>query len=298
MKTQQLKLFALVFKKRSFSKVSEKFGLAQPTISSHIKKLETELECNLFDRLGRSIIPTKEAEILYPLALDIIEEEAILLNALKQQSGHLTINIGASTLGLYVLSDLISDFQKSYPTVSFQVDIYDSQEVINSIAEHKVLLGIVSTKLNRKEITYLDFLQDELIAISSLNLIKKDRITLREIIKFPIILREEGSGTRKVMEEFFQSEGISFLQLKVAGIFGSTAAVKQAVKEGLGFSFLSKIVVIEELKHKMLKGIKIPDVAIKNNFYIAISKKSFLPKTYKTFLEHIIAKSKKSNLHL
>lgn len=132
MKTQQLRLFVLVFKKRSFSKVSEKFGLAQPTISSHIKKLETELECNLFDRLGRSIIPTREAEILYPLALDIIEEEAILLNALKQQSGHLTstINIGTSTLGLYVLPDFISDFQKNYPTVSFQVDIYDSQELI------------------------------------------------------------------------------------------------------------------------------------------------------------------------
>ncbi|NWF75953.1 MAG: LysR family transcriptional regulator [Nitrospirae bacterium] len=80
MKIVQLKLFVLVFKNRSFSKASEEYGLTQPTISDHIKKLEKELGCNLFDRLGRSIIPTKEAEQLYPHALDIIQKTANMQN--------------------------------------------------------------------------------------------------------------------------------------------------------------------------------------------------------------------------
>ncbi|NWF75952.1 MAG: hypothetical protein HXY53_05175 [Nitrospirae bacterium] len=94
------------------------------------------------------------------------------------------------------------------------------------------------------------------------------------------------------------SKNSKYAKLKVAGFFGSTDAVKQAVKEGLGFSFLPKIVVTDELEHKMLKEIKIPEVAIRNKFYLAIYKESHIPKTYKTFLEHIISIYKNTNLYI
>ncbi len=301
MKLIQLKLFALIFKNRSFSKTSEEFGLTQPTISSHIKNLEEELECNLFDRLGRSIIPTKEAEILYPHVLDIIEKVTDMQNAIKHPGANLAgkISIGADTVaGVYLLPYLIADFKKTYPEFYFKVNISNSQEIIDNILQSKVFLGLVSTRLNMEQIAYMDFLQDELIVISSPDLIKKDMITLGELIEFPVVLREEGSGTIKIIEELFESKGISINELKIAGFFGSTDAVKQAVKEGLGFSFISRIVVNDELKNKILKEVKISEVAITNKFYLAKSKESILPKTYITFLEHIIYKSQNANLQI
>src|SRR5512140_1814339 len=84
MDIHQLRVFTSVFRNRSFSKASEELHLTQPTISNHIKALEDEFECSLFDRLGRTIIPTKEAEVLYGHSLEIIEKAGILREAIGQ----------------------------------------------------------------------------------------------------------------------------------------------------------------------------------------------------------------------
>src|SRR4030042_1518339 len=193
----QLKVFASVFKNRSFSRASEELHLTQPTISDHVKTLEEELECKLFDRLGRTIIPTKEAEVLYSHAVEIIEKINVtkdMLGRLKKEiTGELVV--GASTIpGTYLMPSLI----------------------------------------------------------------KKDVLTLRDLVKFPMVLREEGSGTRKELEKILEGEGITLEDIKIAGIFGSTDAIKQAVKAGLGFSVLSKLSVAAELKYRLLKEIKLP----------------------------------------
>jgi DNA-binding transcriptional LysR family regulator len=118
-------------------------------------------------------------------------------------------------------------------------------------------------------------------------------MTLKNLMKFPIILREEGSGTRRETEKILESRGISLEKLNIAGIFGSTDAVKQAVKAGLGVSILSRFSVTDELKHKILKEIKLIDLQMKRNFYIVTHKKRTLPQAYKIFLEHIMAESKR-----
>lgn len=118
-------------------------------------------------------------------------------------------------------------------------------------------------------------------------------MTIRELIEFPMILREEGSGTRKETENILEGKGLSFENIKIAGIFGSTDAVKQAVKAGLGISILSRFSVTDELKHKILKEIKLLELQMKRKFYIVTHKKRTLPQTYKIFLENIMAESKR-----
>jgi DNA-binding transcriptional LysR family regulator len=295
MDIHHLRVFASVFKNRSFSKASDELHLTQPTISNHIKALEDEFDCKLFDRLGRTILPTKEAEVLYSHSMELIERTNNLREAVglikKDISGKLII--GASTIpGVYLLPGLMSEFRKKFPSISFQILISDSKGIIENISRHELLLGIVGAKLGNEHIKYMPFIEDELIVVSSSHLSKNRMMTLQELLKFPMVLREEGSGTRKETEKFLANKGISLENVHISGVFGSTDAIKQAVKAGLGVSILSKFSVADELKYKILEEIKLTDIQMKRRFYIVTHKKRTLPRLYETFLNYIVAESK------
>ena len=292
MDIHQLRVFASVFKNRSFSKASLDLHLTQPTISNHIKSLEDEFACRLFDRMGRTIIPTKEAEVLYSQSTEIIEKAEALKDALgelkKEATGKLII--GASTIpGVYLMPRIMTEFQKKYPAISFQILIADSRGILDSISKHELLLGIVGAKLGNDQIDYTPFVEDELIVVSAPSMTEKSTIMLRELLALPMVFREEGSGTRKEAEKFLEMKGIALEDLKIAGIFGSTDAVKQAVKAGLGVSILSKFSVADELEHKLLKELHLTDIEMKRNFYIVTHKKRTLPRLYDIFLQHILS---------
>lgn len=295
MDIHQLKIFVSVFKNRSFSRASEELYLTQPTISDHIKTLEEEFNCKLFDRLGRTIIPTKEAEVLYSHAIEIIEKANTIKDVIgqfkKELSGELII--GASTIpGTYLIPHIMADFQKKHPSVSFQILESDSKGIVDRVLKHELLMGVVGAKLNDTQIHYVPFMDDELIAVAAPSFLKTESLSLKELIKFPMVMREEGSGTRKETEKILEGKGISLENIKIGGIFGSTDAVKQAVKAGLGISILSRLSVIDELKYHILKEIKLTDIEMKRKFYIATHKKRTLPLIYKIFLEHLKTESK------
>jgi DNA-binding transcriptional LysR family regulator len=296
MDIHQLKVFISVFKNRSFSRASEELYLTQPTISNHIKTLEEDFNCKLFDRLGRAIIPTREAEVLYSHSIELIEKADTLKEAIGEIRKDLTgkLIVGASTIpGVYLLPGIMSEFQKKYSSTSFQILISDSRGIINSVSKNEILLGIVGAKLGNDHIKYTPFVEDELIAVSSLSFRGSHLMKFAELVKLPMVVREEGSGTRRETEKFMEGKGILPESLKISGIFGSTDAVKQAVKAGLGVSILSKYSVADELEHNILKEIKLTDIEMKRRFYIVTHKKRTLPRLYETFLEHILAEKKK-----
>jgi DNA-binding transcriptional LysR family regulator len=290
MDIHQLRVFVTVFKNRSFTKASEELHLTQPTVSDHVRLLEDELGCVLFDRMGRTIIPTKEAEILFIHASEIIERLAHLREAVgslkKEVAGELVI--GASTIpGTYLLPRALAGFRNEYPAVSFQVIVSDSREIMEKMLDHELLLGIIGTKVAHKDLHAHALLEDELIVVAAPSLVRQQSIALGELPGFSLVLREEGSGTRKEMEKNLEGRGISLDSLKVAGYFGSTDAVKQAVQAGLGISILSRFSVREELKHRTLKEVKVPGLEMKRKFYVLTHRKRSLPQLYSIFLEHL-----------
>ncbi len=290
MDIHQLKVFASVFKNKSFSRASEELYLTQPTISNHIKGLEEELECKLFDRLGRTIIPTKEAEVLFTYSSEIIEKannlKEIIGKFQKELKGKVTI--GASTIpGTYLLPRIMAGFKEKYPSVFFQILVSDSKGIVESISRHEILLGIVGAKIEGEHLQYIPFVEDELIVVASPSLGRKHRMSLKEIVSLPIIMREEGSGTRKETERLIKQNGISLERINISGVFGSTDAIKQAVKTGLGVSIISKFAVSDELKHKTLVRIPLTGLEMKRTFYLVLHRKRTLPVAYTTFLGYL-----------
>lgn len=292
MDIHHIRVFASVFKHRSFSKAAEELKLTQPTVSDHIKALEDELNCRLFDRRPRKVIPTKEAAVLIGKAQEIIERVAGFKDVLgefrKDLSGHLVI--GASTIpGTYILPGLTASFRQKNASVLFEVVVSDSRAIIDKVAGDDLMIGIVGAKLESKQVDYRPFLDDELIVVASSSFDVKKNIGIRDIASLPIVMREQGSGTKRVFENILEKEGIDFQHLNVVGIFGSTDAVKQAVKEGMGISIISRRSVNDELKCGMLKEIKIKDADMKRQFYVIIHRKRTLPHLYKIFLDYLLA---------
>ncbi|HTR44232.1 MAG TPA: selenium metabolism-associated LysR family transcriptional regulator [Thermodesulfovibrionales bacterium] len=291
MDIHHLRVFASVFKHKSFSKASEELHLTQPTVSDHIKALEGELNCRLFDRLSRKIIPTKEAGVLIGRASEIIEKvegiQGLLGEFRKELSGHLIL--GASTIpATYILPGLTASYRKKHPGVFFEIVVSDSRGIIDKVAGHDLLAGVVGAKLDNGQVHYSPFLDDELVAIAAPSFTTKKGLGLREIAALPMVMREEGSGTRREFEKILVKDGIDPHQLSIVGLFGSTDAVKQAVKEGMGISIISRRAVRDELRCKLLREIRITDAAMTRHFFIVTHKKRTLPHLYKGFLGFLL----------
>jgi len=292
MDVHHLRVFASVFKHKSFSKASEELHLTQPTVSDHVRALEEELKCKLFDRVNRRIIPTSEGMALIGRAVEVVEKVESMKDFLddlrKDISGHLVL--GASTIpGTYILPGLTASFRHKHPSVLFEILVSDSRAIIDKVAEHSILIGIVGAKLEAKQLQYDAFLDDELIAVGGGSIGTKKSISISELTSFPLIVREQGSGTRREFEKILEREGMDPHQLNIAGIFGSTDAIKQAVKEGMGISIVSRRSVKDELKFGILKEIKIKDANMKRKFYIITHQKRSLPHLYKIFLDYMFS---------
>jgi DNA-binding transcriptional LysR family regulator len=294
MDIHRFKIFTSVFRCKSFSKASKELNLTQPTVSNHIKILEEEFELKLFERLGKTIIATKQAEVLYGHAMEIIDSADIMKEAISEVRRDPTgrLIIGASTVpGEYLLPRMMHGFRERYPAVSFDVEISDSRRIIEGVSRHKLLMGIAGTKLPHDHIKYTPFIEDELIVISSPSFLKKRRLTLDDFVKLPMVIREEGSGTRKEIEKLLDNKGISIDDINIASIYGSTAAVKQAVKAGVGISIVSRFTVDDELKYKILEEIKLTDIEMKRRFYLVTHRKRSLPRLYAAFMDYVLAGS-------
>ena len=289
MDIHQLKIFVSVYKSKSFTKASEEQHISQPTISEHIKNLENSLDCRLFDRLGRSIMPTAEADLLYPKALQLLDD----LDQIQEEitaagtgiKGKLVI--GASTIpGTYILPRVAFSFKKQYPDVAFEILMEDSSKINNMILQHELLCGIVGARITSDKLDYSPLIEDELVLVAAPNVLPFKSISLDKLATIPFLQREKGSGTRQTFENFLEQK-MSTADFNIVATLGSTSAVKQAVREGLGASVISRIAIQEELANKTLHEITIKNLKMKRKFYLVRQKKRTLPPQYAAFLKHL-----------
>ena len=289
MEIHHLKLFVSVYKNKSFTKASEKLHISQPTISEHIKNLEKSLNCKLFDRLGRSIMPTAEADALYPKALRILDDLDQIQDEITAAGARVKgkLVIGASTIpGTYILPRAAYSFKNQYPDVAFEILMEDSAKINSLILQHELLCGIVGAKITSDKLDYSPLIEDELVLVAAPKVLPSKSISLNKLATIPFLQREKGSGTRQTYENFL-AQKMSPADFNIVATLGSTSAVKQAVKEGLGVSIISRIAVQEELENKTLQEITIKNLKMKRKFYLVCQKKRTLPAQYLAFIKHL-----------
>jgi len=285
-----LYIFSAVYRHKSFTKAAQQVNISQPTVSEHIRNLEDELGCRLFDRIGRGIEPTESARRLLPKALEIIEElaqlKAELLGGEDVVKGEVVV--GASTIpSTYILPVMIKKFRKLYPEIFFRVRIEDSQKVNQMLIDNELYCGIVGAKADNHNLEYEPFFRDELILVAAPGFVPKRSLGSKDLQGLPFIQRERGSGTRKAAKENFRRLGFRLRSQDVVAEFGSTAAVKEAVKCGLGLAVVSRLAVAEELNDNSLEVVSLAGAKMERYFYLVHHKKRTLPSQHRKFCQFL-----------
>jgi len=239
----QLHIFCRVVECKSFSKAAEAVHLSQPTVSSHVKDLEDHFGCLLIDRLSKEAAPTQAGRLLYGYARRMLalrdEAETALAQHQGRMRGHLAI--GGSTIpGGYLLPRVLGQFKVQYPQMRPALIIADTRRIIVSVVEGTIEVGVVGAEARDKNILQEHLIDDHLRLIVPADHpwgpLKK--ILLDRLLSEPFIVRERGSGTLISLQERLKQQGRSVEELNIVAEMGSTEAVRQGVKDGIGVSIL------------------------------------------------------------
>ncbi len=293
MDLKQLEVFVAVAKYNSFSKAAKELFLTQPTVSTHIQNLEKNLDTVLVNRNNKVITLTKSGEILYEHAIYILNNCKKAIYDIKEYSGKIegVIDIACSSIPeTYILPDFLKDFYSSYPNVKFSISRYDSQDAICEILNERISFGFVGSKINNKQIKYVDLIEDELVLITPIDLVLENEnnyIELNQLNKLKFIMRKDGSGTQSLVIDKLKSHKFEVNNLNTIAYVESNESIKEMVKLGLGVSFVSYKSVTDYINLKKVRFYKIKNINFDRKFYfIFSSKKTFNPLEYK-FLNRI-----------
>ena len=295
---RQLEIFCKVVDLGSFSKAARAVFLAQASVSERVGTLEGLVGVRLLDRLGRQVVPTKAGEILYKHAAKLLEMKksaCVELEAflgLKQGN----IHIGGSTIpGEYILPRVIGAFQKKFPLASVNLTIADTGKIENLALDGALELGIVGSKSSNNNFICHKLWKDELVlAVPARHRwAERGEVSIKEICEEPFLLRETGSGTRLIMENYLKARLKKDLGvLNVVACLGTSTAVKEGIKAGLGVSILSLRALDMELQAGILKVLKIKDLRISRNFYLIRDKRRTASPICKAMFDFLLASFK------
>ena len=297
---RQLEIFLKVVELGSFSKAGEAVHLAQASVSERIATLENMVGAKLLDRMGRTVAPTKAGELLYQHAqrLLAVKKAACLemQDFLGVKQGE--ISIGGSTIpGEYILPKVVGLFSKEYPRITVTLTVADSEEIESRVLDGEFELGVIGRKSSNKHLLSYELWEDELVLAlpSTHRWAGKKEVLIQEVVQEPFISRELGSGTLKSMEPYLQAAGLKGIDsLKVVARLGTSTAVKEGVKAGLGISILSAVALDTELKAGVLKALRLKGVSMFRHFYLIRDKRRTASPIGRSLMDFLITASKKA----
>ena len=275
----QLKVFVSVMEYRSFSKAAAQMHLSQPTISAHIHGLEQELGIRLFRRGGKEFQVLEAAILLYPRARKILETEQEILEVFgKERLRCERLRIGVSSIpGQYVLPAVLKKFSARYPEVQLDITQTDSRGVIEGVAAERFDLGLAGTgPVHGGELEFDPIYEDELVIIAPneepYRAVASRGLPLELLEKTPLILREEGSGTRTETEQYLKMLGIETEKLRTAAVMDNPENIKRAVEAGVGISFISRLAAEDYGRDGRILLFPLQGISMKRKLYAVTNK--------------------------
>jgi DNA-binding transcriptional LysR family regulator len=271
---RQLEIFRSVVELQSFSRAAEKVYLAQASVSERIATLEGLVGTKLLDRLGRQVVPTKAGEVLYKHAVLLLDMKKTAAMEMEDFLGlkRGEIRIGGSTIpGEYILPHIIRTFHEKFPGISVIITISDTSDIERRVVEGDLEIGVIGSRSRNSVLVVKEMWRDELVLAvpADHRWAGRDEVSAEEIVRQPFILREIGSGTLRMTEEYLDRMipgGID--SLHTVARFGSSTAVKEGIKAGVGISILSIRAIETELAAGALKSIKLRGIDMSRSFYL------------------------------
>jgi len=260
MADRRLQVFHSVARLLSFTKAAEALHMTQPAVTFQVRQLEEHFNTRLFDRTHNRISLTEAGSRVFQYADRIFELYAEMENSVREMTGEIrgALTIGASTtVAEYMLPSLLGDFKEKYPDVNIHLKVSNSEGIVSMVENNAIDLGVVEAPVTNKNLVVEVCKHDNLVAIVPPNhpLASSSTTTFNELLQYPFICREEGSGTREVISEYLGTVNACDKDLNIAMELGSPEAVKGAVEAGMGISVVSSATIQKELRLGTLKAI-------------------------------------------
>ncbi|MBS1814226.1 MAG: LysR family transcriptional regulator [Acidobacteria bacterium] len=273
MENARLKVFRAVAKHLNFRMASEELFLTQPAITQQIKALEEEVGAPLFDRSKGRVALTQHGVVLLGYAEQLkrtVDEAVEALAAIGGAHGG-ELSIGASqTIAQYLLPRIVAGFLKEHPRVSMQIHSGNTDEMLDMLAEHKIQLALIEGPPLRADVKTTPFMEDEMVLIvPPRHPWAKKTIDLATFREAPLLTREHGSGSRRVVEQALRQAGVNLHTMHVAMTFDSTESLMSAVAAGLGVAFVSQLAAKNQLKLGTIALSRVSGLALSRTFMVA-----------------------------
>jgi DNA-binding transcriptional LysR family regulator len=289
--SRQLAVFEAVARLGSFTRAAESLHLTQPTISIQMKELTEAVGLPLFEQQGRKLKLTEAGEDLLQATRQVFDIWSDFETRSAERKGlkRGRLRLSAVTTAEYFLPTLLGSFSQRYPEIDITLSVENRDRVVDRLEKAEDDLAVMMMPPDHLSVIAEPFLENPLVVIAPRKhaLANKKRLPLQVLSEYPFLMREEGSGTRRAAQAFFNKHGVA-LQVRMS--LGSNEAIKHAVAAGLGLSLLSRHTLRD---NPVQEGIEILDVRgfpLKRYWYFVHRHDRELSALAQAFLHHVMHK--------
>lgn len=289
-----LKVFSAVAEKKSFSGAAEALFLTQPAVSSQVRSLEGYFQMPLVIRSHSGVIElTDVGKIVFHYAGKFAALRGKLLNEIEKQTGKslMQLRLGVCLIaGMHLIPETLKAFKNKYPSVDVSLKVIKCEKIFQGLLSGSFDVGITGLCPMNKFLIKKKFCELSLTIFEAGNAQKRCKrvASIRELIGSELIIREEGSGTRKSFQEFLNKHHVNMKDFQVITVSESNEAIKKLVMSGMGFSVLPHFIVENELKDGRLSEVRLKEGVLSQSFFVIYRKQAITFMSQLNFIEFIL----------
>ena len=268
----RMETFLTVCQCMNFTRASEKLNITQPAVSQHIHFLEKHYNTKLFRYEGRKLKLTGAGEILRNASLTMMHDEISMQNQMQKTDEEEEIRFGATrTVGDVLMGRILERYLRRYPDAKICMIVDNTQELLRKLDEGTIDFALVEGFFQKNEYDHQKYSDENYIAVCAPDYtFNSDKITtdvsVENLFHERLLVREEGSGTREVLERCLDAQNFSIHDFDKVMEVGSLQTIRELTKAGCGITFLYETAVQDELREGTLKRIPLKSFEISHEF--------------------------------
>lgn len=282
---RQLQVFVSIAQHESVSRAAESLALSQSAASTALAELERQSDCQLFDRAGKRLRLNALGHQLLPQAVSLLDQAKAIGDLLEGKTSFGSLNVGATlTIGNYLATLLIGNFMQRHPECRVKLHVQNTAHIVQQVAQYNLDLGLIEDDCQHPEIQVQPWVADELVVFCAPQhpLAKQGNVSLEALAKEAWILREQGSGTRRVLDHATRQHS---LRLNARLELEHTEAIKRAVESGLGISCISRLALRDAFRRGSLVAVETPELDLTRQFNFIWHTQKYQTAAMREFIE-------------
>ncbi len=289
---KQLRVLVAVVEYGSFTEAANRLFISQSTVSSHIQSLEECFNVMLFERGAKKHIElTADGRRVYRYAKEILGR-CNAFEADMSDDADLEVNLGASTISSRcILPAYIAGYLEEHPGRCFYLKNGDSEQIQQMLLDNSIQIGFVGTSDHRRELIYELIAEDPLIVVTPnterFAQLKKKGVYGRELLTEPLVLREQGSGTQRLVDNYLSSIEMDAGKMHAAARVSSPETAKELVALGVGVAVTSSLIVKDDIEAGNLLGFALSEQPLIRNIYMVRRKRGLLTEPAGEFFNYV-----------